>query len=111
VFISIIAFYLGCPFRVVVLPFAIHSRKFRTKFQKNFKTTEFFNLPFAKGLPPSRKAPAGQDSEMGRGLFGFWEVPTNRNDASFVIMSVTDYDCAIKNYTASEVAGRRVSNL
>ena len=34
VFISIIAFYLGCPFRVVVLLFAIDSRKFGTKFLK-----------------------------------------------------------------------------
>jgi len=34
-------FYLGCPFRVFVLPFAIHSREFGTKFPRIFKGQNF----------------------------------------------------------------------
>jgi len=41
VFISIVAFYFGCPFRVVVLSSLSLSRKFRTKFPKISKGPNF----------------------------------------------------------------------
>jgi hypothetical protein len=44
-FIGIIAFYLSCPFRVVVLSFGILSRKFETKFPKNFQANRTFREP------------------------------------------------------------------
>ncbi len=42
--------FLGCPFRVVVLPFAILSRKFGTKFPKKFEMTELFDPPSPRGF-------------------------------------------------------------
>jgi hypothetical protein len=45
------------------------------KFPKNFRNDGIFRSAFAKGLPPSRNAPAGQDGETGRGFVGFWQAP------------------------------------
>jgi hypothetical protein len=54
---SIIAFYLGCPFRVVLLSSLSLSRKFEAKFPHNFQEDRIF-LPALAKAPPGTQATA-----------------------------------------------------
>jgi len=99
VFIRIIVFYLvsGCPFRVVVLPFAIPLPEIRGKVPENFLKALKFSLRFHQGY---RETAADlRLCDKLRWPKTVWQrVPRPRR-------------CITKKATAPELDGRRISNL
>jgi len=101
--------FLGCPFRVVVLPFAIPIPEIRDEVPEKFRNDGFFYSAFAKGLPPSRKAPADKTARQAQN--GAKILVTNSDDARFVTEARDRGIMSPKKDAASELAGRRASNV
>src|SRR4026208_1664538 len=73
---------------------------------KCFGTTEFLKPAFAKGLSPSRKAPAGRDGASGEGF----TLRAARAEQRCQLRNrvLRPRNCARKNDAASELTRRRV---